>query len=81
MVSIDPNRSMLWTFNHFGSPTWAWGLYPLDDEHTRLVTRLRIHYNWLSPWIIFMLVLVDAGDFVMMRKCMLGIKRRAEELA
>lgn len=37
-----------------------------------------MHYNWLSPSIFFALPL-DIGDIVMMRKCMLGIKRRAEQ--
>ena len=59
--------------------TWYWGLYPIDADHTRLVTRVRLHYRWLSPTIIFSLLL-DIGDIVMMRKCMLGIKLRAEKL-
>lgn len=60
--------------------TWCWSLNPVDATHTRLITRVRLKYNWLSPTIIFS-VLLDIGDIVMMRKCMLGIKRRAEELA
>jgi hypothetical protein len=41
---------------------------------------VRMHYNWLSPSILFSLA-IDVGDIVMMRKCMLGIKRRAESLS
>ena len=63
-----------------GDTTWAWGLYPASENCTRLATRVRMHYNWLSFSILFNLA-VDAGDIVMMRKCMLGIKRRAETLA
>ncbi|MBI5828201.1 MAG: hypothetical protein HZB20_01365, partial [Chloroflexi bacterium] len=63
-----------------GKVTWYWGLYPLDEDHTRLITRVRMRYDWLSPSILFNLVL-DVGDIVMMRKCMLGIRRRAETLA
>ncbi|WP_158309025.1 hypothetical protein [Desulfosporosinus orientis] len=59
--------------------TWCWGLYPLNSAQTRLVSRIRLRCRWLSPAIIFSL-LVDAGDIIMMRKCMLGIKQRAEEL-
>jgi hypothetical protein len=75
--AIDPNRSMLWE----GKNTmWAWRLYKLDEKHTRLVTRVRMHYDLMSRWIIFDLVF-DPGDFVMMRKMLLGIKRRAEASA
>ena len=47
---------------------------------TRLVTRVRIRCRWLRPTILFHLPL-DVGDIVMMRKCMLGIRRRAGTLA
>ena len=73
---FKPNQWMLW-WDKEGGLTWAWGLYPLDKEHTRLVTRIRLRYNWLSPIILFAIA-IDVGDFVMMRQCMLGIKARAE---
>ena len=76
---MEPNRWMLW-WDKKGRVTWYWGLYPLDENHSRLITRVRMRYDWLSPSILFNLVL-DVGDIVMMRKCMLGIKRRAEALA
>jgi len=47
---------------------------------TRLITRVRLRYDWTSPTILFNLAL-DVGDIVMMRRCLLGIKRRAEALA
>jgi hypothetical protein len=39
-----------------------------------------MHYRWLSPSILFGL-LVEFFDLVMMRRAMLGIKQRAEALA
>lgn len=57
--------------------TWIWYLYPIDNTHSRLVTRLRTKYNWKGIWIIYY-ILYDMGDIVMMSKCMKGIKRRAE---
>ena len=36
-----------------------------------------MHYRWLKPSILFSL-LVEFTDIAMMRKCMLGIKQRAE---
>jgi hypothetical protein len=76
---FEPNQWMLWWDNK-GNVTWYWGLYPQDDSQTRLITRVRIHYRWTKPSILFNLPL-DVGDIIMMRKCLLGIKRRAEMLA
>ena len=73
-----PNSWVLWT-DIENTNTWYWGIYPSDPETTRLITRVRLQYRWLSPTIIFSLLL-DVGDIVMMRRCMLGIKRRAELL-
>jgi hypothetical protein len=75
--ALEPNQWMLWVDKEDHS-TWFWGLYPQDNEHTRLITRLRVCYSWTLPWIFYYL-LQDIGDIVMMRKCMLGIKQRAEE--
>jgi len=49
---FEPNRWMLW-WDGKGDVTWVWGLFPLDENHTRLITRVRIRYNWLAPTIIF----------------------------
>jgi hypothetical protein len=73
---FEANRWMLWWDNK-GDVTWYWGLYPQDDSHARLITRVRIAYRWTKPSILFSLLL-DGGDIVMMRKCLLGIKLRAE---
>lgn len=67
---------MLWR-DKKGEATWAWGLYPLGEGRTRLITRLRVRYAWASPMIVYYL-LQDVGEIVMMRKCILGIKERAE---
>jgi hypothetical protein len=52
-------------------------LEPLDAERTRLILRLRGAFRGLRErlW----LLLFEPGDFVMMRKMLLGIKRRAEQ--
>ena len=83
VVEMDPGRSMLWVFRVDGqweNATWAWGIYEEDAQHTRLVSRLRITYKWARPSIVQMLV-TDAVELVMMRKCLLGIRDRAEKLA
>jgi hypothetical protein len=60
-----------------GNATWLWQLSPRDGATTRLITRLRVKYGWTLPWVFYYL-LQDVGDIVMMRKCLLGLKRRVE---
>ena len=78
---IRPNESMVWWERKRRSTTWVWGLYPVDGERTRLVTRVRNDYRKGLSNAVFGLLLIEPADFPLMRKCMLGIKRRAEGLA
>jgi len=52
-------------------------LVPIDAEQTRLILRARAAFRGLRETLWGML-LFDAGDFVMMRKMLFGIKARAE---
>jgi hypothetical protein len=72
------NKWMLW-WDDKGDSSWVWDIQPEGEADSRLVTRVRVKYRLLSPAIAFNL-LVEFFDIVMMRKCMLGIKRRAEKL-
>jgi hypothetical protein len=72
------NRSILWWTGKNGQTTWAWGLHPTSDGATRLVSRVRAPFSWRQPMSAVWLLLVEVADFPMMRKCLLGIKRRAE---
>jgi hypothetical protein len=49
VVELDPNRFLLLVVetdhDAHGPWTWGWGLYPQDDQHTRLVTRLRVQLD------------------------------------
>jgi hypothetical protein len=73
---FEANRCMLW-WDRNGDATWAWGLCPQGERHTRLISRLCVRYAWTSPMIIYYLI-QDVGEIVVMRKCMVGIKERAE---
>jgi hypothetical protein len=73
--AFEPNCWMLW---EKAASTWAWKLLPIDEEHTRLIIRLKCHYRWTSPTIMTDLVLMEIGDFPMMRKLMLSLKLMAE---
>lgn len=73
------NEWILWN-DKAGDTTWFWGLYPQGENRTRLVTRVRMRYVWNSPAALFNL-LVEFADLPMMRKCLLGIKERAEKMS
>lgn len=72
------NRSILWWTGKDGQTTWAWGLYPTSGGASRLVTRVRTPFSWREPISAVWLLLTEVADFPMMRKCLLGIKHRAE---
>jgi hypothetical protein len=63
-----------------GKVTWAFLLVPVNDRATRLVTRVRFHVASTMRERL-MMALMDPAAFVMTRKMLLGIKRRAEKLA
>lgn len=92
VIPIDPGRRhgfrvrgfvqnewVLWG-DREGTVTWCWGLYPIDEKSTRLVARVRVKYDWMHPSIFFNMFF-DVGDIVMMRRCLIGIRERAEVLA
>jgi hypothetical protein len=72
----EPEYILWWDRKENG--TWAWFLQQTEAGNTRLITRLRTKYDFSFPWIIYY-ILYDFGDIFMMRKCMLGIKERAEK--
>ena len=81
-ADFEENRWMLWRGKGAGvsAGTWVWYLDPIDDFHTRLITRMRDHYDWRKPFIAVQIA-TELGDLPFMRKCMLGVKERAERLA
>jgi len=79
VAGFETERWLLW---EQPVSSWAWRLAALEGGRTRLVTRLRIRYDWNHPAdAVLSLVLNEFGDFPMMRRMLLGIKRRAETLA
>lgn len=81
--AVDPDRFLV-----LGPPdglpgvavTWALVLLPGKDGDTRLVSRVRARLP-RGPRGWFWFALLDPGQFVMERKMLLEIKRRAEALA
>ncbi len=78
VLALDLPRSMMW--GTLPDTTWLWVCEPRADGTTRLITRIRSHYRWLSPSIAFSL-LTEFADVWMIRKMLLNLRERAETLA
>jgi hypothetical protein len=76
---FEPGRRMLW-WDRKGEYSWEWTLEPRDDG-TRLVSRLRATYPPLLSTRALYAAVATSGDIVMMRRCLLGIRDRAEQAA
>ena len=79
VYSFEANRWLLWSKP---DSTWAWRLTPTADGGTRLVTRIHAARDWKHPLMaILSVVLMELGDFAMLRRMLRGIKERAETFA
>jgi hypothetical protein len=77
--SFQVNEWLLWTKP---DSTWAWRLTPINDKGTRLVTRIHAFYDWRHPLTAVLgVLLMEFGDFAMIRRMLRGIKTRAESLS
>ncbi len=77
--SFEVNEWLLWTKP---DSTWVWQLTPTDNGGTRLVARIHAVYDWHHPMSALLgVVLMEFGDFAMLRRMLRGIKARAEALA
>ena len=79
-MDFDEPRWMLWRASETAG-TWLWYLDPVDETHTRLITRMRDKYRWTDPLVLPQQLITELGDLPFMRKCLLGVKARAERLA
>ena len=75
---VDSFEPVTWLPWRKPDSTWSWRLDPAA-EGTRFVTRLRVVYDWHKPAAALLSVfLIEFGHFVMMRRMLKGIRRRAE---
>lgn len=75
---VDPCRALVLGGESDGM-LWFWqfGLYPIDSRQTRLVSRNQATLRRTVGWALFMCLLEPAA-FIMTRRMLLGLKRRAE---
>ena len=80
VAAIEPGRALVLSDTNDGFQwVWQFGLYPVDECRTRLVSRGTERFaRTLKTW-LFMRVMEPAA-FVMTRRMLLGVRRRAEAL-
>ena len=80
VIAIEPGRALVLSDSNNGFQwVWQFGLYPLDESRTRLVSRGAQRFtNSIGTW-LFMRVMEPAA-FIMTRRMLLGLKARAEAL-
>jgi hypothetical protein len=50
--ALQREEWMLWWDDKTHDTTWTWALYPVDEQRTRLITRVRMRYRWTKPTIL-----------------------------
>jgi hypothetical protein len=76
--SMTPNRLLVWAGGESPSTgAFTFGLFPVDEKHTRLVVRARVRYRWTDPRIPLDLF-TEFGDHVAVPRMLLGVKDRVE---
>jgi hypothetical protein len=77
---IEPFRALALDMRDMGGFDWVWqfGLYPIDENRTQLVSRSRVHPQTL--WTRLFTYVIEPAGFVMTRRMLLGLKQRAERL-
>ena len=77
--AIQPGSYLVWRGATTPSDgTIVWALYPIDEAHTRLVSRVRLHYHWSAPGPLLLDLFTEFGDHVAVRRILLGIKGHVE---
>ena len=72
---IDPTGP--WGDDHVAW-SWAFILEPVDETTTRLLVRMRVGYRPAAKWAAYVWLPLEPGHFVMGRRQLLGLRRRAE---
>ena len=79
---VDSYEVASWMLWAKPDSTWSWRLTPTKFGGTRLVTRVHAVYDWSHPLTAILgVVLMECGDFAMMRRMLRGIKTRAEKVS
>ena len=78
---IETGCALVLDMRNMGGFDWVWqfGLYPVDEKRTQLVSRSRVHTR--TGWARLATYAIEPAGFLMTRRMLLGIRLRAEGLA
>jgi len=81
VTAIEPGRELVMSGSG-GGFRWVWqfGLYSIDGSRTRLVSRNAVRVRGTAGSWLFMRV-IEPAAFLMTRRMLVGLKRRAETLS
>ena len=77
---VEPRRALVLDMRNMGGFDWVWqfGLYKIDENRTRLVSRSRVRTS--TVWARLFTYAIEPAGFLMTRRMLLGVKKRAEAL-
>jgi hypothetical protein len=80
VTAIEPCRALVLSDTNDGFQwVWQFGLFPLGDGRTRLVSRGAQRFvNTIGAWVLMRVM--EPAAFIMTRRMLLGLKERAERL-
>jgi hypothetical protein len=80
VAAIEPNRALVLDMRNLNPFDWVWqfGLYPVDENRTQLVTRSCVRTS--TVWARLGTYAIEPAGFLMTRRMLLGLKQRAEAL-
>lgn len=81
VAAAEVPRALVLDMRNLGGIDWVWqfGLYPVDEKRTLLVSRSRVRSRTVWAWLLTSVI--EPAGFVMTRRMLLGLKQRAEALA
>jgi hypothetical protein len=80
VAAIEPCRTLVLDMRNLGGFDWVWqfGLYPIDEKRTQLVSRSRVRPQTVLARMLT--YVIEPAGFLMTRQMLLGLKERAETL-
>jgi hypothetical protein len=81
VAAVEACRALVLDVRNMSGIDWVWqfGLYPVDEKRTQLVSRSRVRARTL--WARLFTFAIEPAGFLMTRRMLLGLKQRAEALA
>lgn len=77
--AIEPTQYLVWSEEKGEFPgAFTWALYPIDNAHTRLVSRIGWNYHWSEPSLLALDIFTEFTDHLAVRKILQGVKGRVE---